>query len=229
LRIFPENPIAHLLFADVAVQEGRRDLAGRGYFDFWEHAGSQSKFLSDVLNEEERQVVASHISGRLFLYGMELPGDEHPKDLPLRLNLSDTKKKSFSDVIVSFALPTLIAIGIPFFIFTRFFSSDASPNADRLLFQVYLVILLSYLLWLAQQHLKFGPFFFAPKFEIFIFFTGGLCVVLALQVLRNVWEHERERLNPETVFCRYCGKSILKLAIVCPFCNEEVHAKTRKK
>jgi hypothetical protein len=219
MKIHPDNPLPHLIYADIAVLEGRRDVAGRSYFDFWHRTQKEAEFLRGILNPEDRELVGTHISGRLFLYGLDLPDSDRPQDFSLKLRIP-IEKKPFLNQLLSVGLPAIVGVGIPFFIFRRHFSADPSPTADRLLLQVYAVILATYFLWLAHSLFKVKPFFLTPELEVASVLGGGLAGVVALYFLGKVWEHERDRFDPSTVFCRHCGKSILKVAALCPYCNK---------
>ena len=221
LETVPNNPLAHLFLGDIAVLEGKKEVAIRSYIDFWNTTEKQSELLRALLSPEDRKAIAAHVSGRLLIYGMDLPDKERGEDLPLQLEMS-LEKPSLARILVAFGLPILIAAGIPFFMYRRLFSIDPSPTADRILLQIYFVMLLSYFLWLGHHFFGWKALFFNREWEVLTFLAVGMNAVFALECVRRVWQREKERRDPDTVFCPHCGKSILKLATICPFCNEPV-------
>ena len=216
-----KNPLAHLLYGDVSAMQGKKDVAGFAYIEFWNRAQKERAFLRGILEQNDREAIASHVSGKLFIYGLDIPDKSHPKDLPLMLEMAD-KKESVPRALVNFGFPILLGLGIPFLIYRRTLSADPSPSVDRFLLQVYFVLLVSYLFWLAHQWFKLKPLFLSAEWEVLIAFAVGLNLIFGFQLLMRFIEHERERRNPETLFCPHCAKSILKLAIVCPFCNQKI-------
>ncbi|OGX04034.1 MAG: hypothetical protein A3G87_09395 [Omnitrophica bacterium RIFCSPLOWO2_12_FULL_50_11] len=221
IDLYRGNALAHLIYADVSALEGHRDVAGRSYLDFWSGAEQEADLLREILDPVDRQIVASHISGRLLLYGMELPDQKDSRDLPLLLNMS-FEHPSFLHVIAAYGLPVFVAVGIPFFLYRRYFSFNPSPVVDRILYQIYFLLLVSYFLWISHSLWKVKPFFGTAEWEVLVVLLLGICGVFALQILRRVLEHEHERRDPNTIICPHCGKSVLRLATVCPFCNRNL-------
>jgi hypothetical protein len=221
LEIDASNPLAYLIDGDLNAALGRKDLAGRSYADFWKYAEREHVFLRAVLKSEDQKIIASHISAKLFLYGIDFPDKELPHDLPLQMELP-LEKRSLPNILVVFGLPILVAAGIPFFIYRRFLSLDISFEVDRILYRTYGVLLLSYLLWIAHQFWGLKPFWGNAELEVLRVLACGLGAVGILHFAGQWINREKERHDPTTIFCAHCGKSILKIAIVCPFCNEAV-------
>ena len=227
IHFHEDNALAYLIYADISALEGRREVAGRNYLDFWRRAEKAADVFRETLDPVDRQILASHVGGRLLLYGMELPDQKDPRDFPLLLNMS-FERPSLARIVAAYGLPIFVALGIPFFLYRRFFSIDPSPDVDRVLYQIYFVLLVSYFLWIVHAFWKLKSFFGPPEWEVLVVLVAGIFGVFALQIFGRVWEHERERRDPTIIFCPHCGKSILRLATVCPFCNRKIAEPPRK-
>jgi len=107
-------------------------------------------------------------------------------------------------------------------LYRRYFSFNPSPVVDRILYQIYFLLLVSYFLWISHSLWKVKPFFGTAEWEVLVVLLVGICGVFALQILGRVLEHEHERRDPNTIICPHCGKSVLRLATVCPFCNRHL-------
>ncbi len=221
LQIDPDNPLAHLIHGDWYALDGKKELAGESYALFWRTAKKEHEFLERILKPKDQEVITNHINARLFLYGINLSDRALASDLPVNLKMTFEKKTLFHR-FVTYGFPILIALGIPFFIYRCLFGIDSSPALDRILISAYTVILGSYLFRLARKFLGLKPIFTHVELESLFLLAVGFSTISLFYLTSQIIERMREQKDPTTVFCGKCGKSILKLLTICPFCNQKV-------
>ena len=228
-REYEDNPLAILLLGDFYARKGSRGEAIHYYLVFLERmkAKDRNALASLLFKQREKNIATRHVTERLRSYGFEPPKTNGIDFLSLFPN-PGRGPLSVQKIAVAYVLPFLIFFGIPFFIYRRMMTDDTSPVMDRILYELYFVLIVSYGFWLARLMFNFASFGPSQEAEALGLLIVGIIAVFATEWFRKVWEHECERRDPETVFCPHCNRSILKLAIVCPFCNRRTNVRRRK-
>ncbi|OFZ47345.1 MAG: hypothetical protein A3D92_18620 [Bacteroidetes bacterium RIFCSPHIGHO2_02_FULL_44_7] len=99
---------------------------------------------------------------------------------------------------------------------------ETSPVSDRILYGIYAVMMASYLLWLVHLFFNVPSLIRPAEWEVLGVLGLGTILVFSAEWIGNLWKHLKEGQDPETRFCPHCKKSVLRLVLVCPFCNRDI-------
>jgi hypothetical protein len=117
-------------------------------------------------------------------------------------------------------LPFIVLAG--FFIVTaRHVFTDGEPVrslAGRILLQSYFMGVTAYLVWTLHLFLNVPPLIQPEENEILWIAGVGFLGILAVNLAHHYRELDSEA-DPRTQVCLRCKKTVLKIAAVCPFCN----------
>ena len=226
---YSENALASLLLADIFLAEGSRGEAIHYYLGFWNQMESArpKSLVSLIFKRREKSIAMDHVEKELRFLGLEAPKGK-TMDLFSFFSKAGDRELTLPRIFVTYALPILLFLGIPFFIYRRITGDDVPSPEDRILYGLYLVIFCSYLVWLGHQSFNLPSLFQPAEWEVLAILGIGIAGVFATEVLLRFWQRERERRDPDTIFCPHCGKSILKLALVCPLCNRKIEREVKQ-
>jgi len=221
IKMGPENPLPYLLMGDLFDREGKIGNAADNYIKFWDRAQKEQFLMQVLFSTQDREAVAAHVKRKFEQYRMPPPKSDGLQQAPVLMELS-LRKKTPAIYFVTHALPFGVILGIPFFIFKRGMSEEKPSVVDEIVFQSYIVLVIAYIIWLVHFLLKAPPLFEPIEWEIISFVLAGVTVVISWTLFGKFLEHRKELQDPSTVFCPHCKRSVLKVVVVCPFCNERL-------
>ncbi|PIQ85654.1 MAG: hypothetical protein COV74_08120 [Candidatus Omnitrophica bacterium CG11_big_fil_rev_8_21_14_0_20_45_26] len=223
LGIYHDNVLAELMLADILQARGKRKEAAQTYLTFLKKAEQASQLTQDILNFESRVVINEYIRRQLKTQNIQMPKAKGERSLSLNKRLAWQKDSPLRALLAS-ALPLTVLIGIPFLIYGQATSSFflKKPTFKTLLVYFYLAVLFTYGVWIAHLFLKLPVLIEPVENEMLLWLGLGLMTALGRFIQIKILEGKRVKEDPLYMPCPHCKKLILRLAAVCPHCNQSL-------
>lgn len=219
----PENPLAVLIYADSLSVQGNYSEADSGYRQFLfllENPGP-GHLRDRLFKINDIRPILTHVSTQLKAHGGQ-PFDAKAFDNRLFRNNFSIQFKWFLENLIPYGLVVVILLGIPFFLFRRLTDTEASIPTERMLMQIYAVLIVGFAIWMAHTFGKLPVLFEPMELEILALIAAGTVFAIGFRIGIHIKKYQAVLSDPNMRECPKCKKIILKLATACPFCKQKI-------
>jgi len=215
----PKNSFALLLKAVVHETQGHSASANRALENFLLESRKYSDFEETFLRWADFHKLRRMVFNLLEDRGISFEGRERDIQVvvPYYEFIQYLMNPKREDAVMNVAFVVIILGGGVLLILASLRGVDFSEGVAGSLLSVYMVIWLSYGLWIFD--LAFGLPFGWSRFYVIPIFLGGTSITLIICEMVSAWQDKHRPLEAGYKRCSKCGAAVPKLMVECSECR----------